>query len=173
MSHACEMKHAALITRALRWLRGSQRCVVVVADMEAANGERVDAMGWTRRHSVLVEAKISRADFHADKRKPWRLDPPRGVGLLRYYMAPVGVLSPEDMPPGWGLVTVSTGGQIRRLVKATPQPAANRGAETWLLCNAARAARNPDSHAFFAAPVVVQGGRVQCDPSEEGAGDAE
>jgi hypothetical protein len=157
------MTHADLVRRAMRWLVGSQRCRVVVADMEAGGWgacERVDAMGWTRRTSILVECKVSRADFMADKRKPWRADPLRGVGELRYYMAPPGVLSPEELPPHWGLLTVAPSGTLRHPVRATPQPA-NRAGETWLLCNAARAGRRDFG------PLLVRCSAIHADAQPE------
>jgi hypothetical protein len=124
--------------------------------MEAANGERVDAMGWpSRGRSILMECKASRSDFCADRRKPWRLSPATGVGTLRYYMAPAGVLSPEDMPEGWGLIAVRNGGSVRRLVKATHQQA-NRGAEIWLLVNAVRATKAHFAPGCFHVPLSVQ-----------------
>jgi hypothetical protein len=64
-----------------------------------------DAIGWKRAcHSVLVECKISRADFLVDQEKPCRRKPETGVGCERFYLAPTGVIKPEELPPGWGLL---------------------------------------------------------------------
>jgi hypothetical protein len=66
-----------------------------------------DAIGWKKAcHSVLIECKVSRADFLADRDKPWRLDPQTGVGGERYYLAPRGLIRKEELPRGWGLLEV-------------------------------------------------------------------
>ena len=61
-----------------------------------------DAIGWKRAcHSVLVECKISRADFLADRDKPFRQKPEFGVGSERFYLVPEG-LAPQKkcLPAG-------------------------------------------------------------------------
>ncbi len=98
------MTHAQLVQQAVRWLRG-YRCGVVLSEQACASGEMPDAIGWKRAsHSVLVECKISRADFLADREKPWRQKPEVGVGCERFYLAPAGLLRPEELPAGWGLL---------------------------------------------------------------------
>jgi hypothetical protein len=67
-----------------------------------------DAIGWKRAcHSVLVEGKVSRADFLADRDKPFRQRPEIGVGCERYYLTPRGLLRTEELPRGWGLLEVN------------------------------------------------------------------
>ena len=64
-----------------------------------------DAIGWKRAcHSVVVECKISRADFFADQEKPFRQKPELGLGCERFYLTPAGLLHPEELPRGWGLL---------------------------------------------------------------------
>jgi hypothetical protein len=64
-----------------------------------------DAMGWKGKcHSVLVECKVSRADFLADAGKPWRVNPAIALGCERYYLAVRGLLSPDELSDGWGLL---------------------------------------------------------------------
>jgi hypothetical protein len=64
-----------------------------------------DAIGWKRaHHSVLVECKVSRADFLADRAKPFRLKPQQGVGCERFYFTPPALVKVEELPPGWGLL---------------------------------------------------------------------
>ena len=66
-----------------------------------------DAIGWKEAcHSVLVECKVSRADFLADREKPFRQKPETGVGCERYYLAPKGMIRIEELRPGWGLLEV-------------------------------------------------------------------
>jgi hypothetical protein len=52
----------------------------------------------------LVECKISRADFLADRNKPFRVKPELGVGSERFYLAPKDLVKVEELPPGWGLL---------------------------------------------------------------------
>jgi len=98
------MTHAQLVEFAVRWLR-SYRCGVVLSEQACASGEMPDALGWKRAcHSVLVECKISRADFLADREKPFRQKPHIGVGCERLYLVPKGMLRTEELPQGWGLL---------------------------------------------------------------------
>ena len=90
------MTHAQLVERAVRWLR-SYRCGVVLSEQACVSGEMPDAMGWKQAcHSVLVECKVTRADFLADRAKPFRLKPEKGVGSERFYLTPAGLLKREN-----------------------------------------------------------------------------
>ncbi len=110
------MTHDDLVKRAAKWLKGTRRCVLVVSDFYWLAGECPDAMGWAGTgESTLVECKASRSDFHADKRKPWRRRSDSGLGRSRFYMTPKGLLTPADLPEGWGLLEVC--GRIVRMVK--------------------------------------------------------
>ena len=98
------MTHAQLVEKAVHWLR-SYRCGVILSEQACANGEMPDAIGWKRAcHSVLVECKISRADFLADRAKPFRQKTHLGMGCERYYLVPDGLLRAEELPNGWGLL---------------------------------------------------------------------
>jgi hypothetical protein len=64
-----------------------------------------DAIGWKRAcHSVLVECKVTRSDFLADRAKPFRVKPEQGVGCERFYLVPAGLLRREELPADWGLL---------------------------------------------------------------------
>jgi hypothetical protein len=107
------MTHAKLVLMAVRWLR-RYRCGVVLSEQACVSGEMPDAIGWKKAcHSVLVESKVSRADFLADRDKPWRQIPETGVGCERYYLAPRGMIRTEELPAGWGLLE-ATGREIER-----------------------------------------------------------
>ena len=98
------MTHAQLVNKAVDWLR-RYGCGVVLSEQACASGEVPDAIGWKRGcHSVLIECKISRSDFLADRAKPFRLQPKSGVGCERFYLCPRGLLMPDDLPSGWGLL---------------------------------------------------------------------
>jgi len=98
------MTHAQLVQVATAWLR-RYGCGIVLSEQACCTGEMPDAIGWKKRcRSVVIECKISRSDFHADKHKPWRSDPKMALGCERLYLAPRGVLEATDLPPNWGLL---------------------------------------------------------------------
>ncbi|HZP16739.1 MAG TPA: hypothetical protein VFB00_02155 [Terriglobales bacterium] len=98
------MTHEKLVSKGIAWLR-RYGCGVVLSEQSCASGETPDAIGWKRAcHSVVVECKVSRADFLVDKEKPFRRKPEAGMGCERFYLTPAGLLKPEDLPAGWGLL---------------------------------------------------------------------
>lgn len=101
--------HATLVEKADRWLR-QRGCSVTLRDPFRASvqsGEMPDAIGWRDGISILVECKVSRADFLADAKKPFRRKPETGMGDWRFYLSPPGVIEVEDLAPGWGLLWFS------------------------------------------------------------------
>jgi hypothetical protein len=69
-----------------------------------------DAIGWKRaNHSVLVECKVTRADFLADRGKPFRQKSEQGVGCERFYLTPPALVKTEEVPSGWGLLELRRG----------------------------------------------------------------
>jgi hypothetical protein len=100
------MTHARLVAMAEAWLQRS-RCGIVLSEQGCSSGEMPDAIGWKgRNHSIVIECKVSRADFLADSAKPWRRDPSIALGCERYYAAPRALLKADEMPAGWGLLEV-------------------------------------------------------------------
>jgi hypothetical protein len=98
------MTHAQLVDKAVAWLR-AYRCGVILSEQACLSGEMPDAIGWKRAcHSVVIECKISRADFLADREKPFRVKPQLGMGCERFYLTPAGMLNMEELPTGWGLL---------------------------------------------------------------------
>src|SRR5689334_9762848 len=98
------MTHEKLVRAAVAWLR-RYGCGVVLSEQSCASGETPDAIGWKRAcHSVVVECKISRADFLADREKPFRLKPEKGMGCERFYLAAAGLIHANEIPEGWGLL---------------------------------------------------------------------
>jgi hypothetical protein len=103
------MTHAQLVDKAVRWLR-AYRCGVVLSEQACASGEMPDAIGWKQAcHSVLVECKVTRADFLADRAKPFRQKPEKGVGSERFYLTPPGLAKIAELPAGWGLLELRRG----------------------------------------------------------------
>ncbi len=103
------MTHAQIVEKAVRWLRW-YRCGVVLSEQACVSGEMPDAIGWKRAsHSVLVECKVTRADFLADRGKPFRLKPEQGVGSERFYLTPPDLVKIDELPAGWGLLELRHG----------------------------------------------------------------
>ena len=57
----------------------------------------------------LVEVKVSRSDFKADKKKPFRKDPKLGMGRYRYMACPEFMIEAHEVPEGWGLIWIPEG----------------------------------------------------------------
>jgi hypothetical protein len=107
-----------MVEKAVAWLR-SYRCGVVLSEQACASGEVPDAIGWKRAcHSVLVECKLSRADFLCDRDKPWRQKSKTAVGCERFYLAPAGLVRVRELPEGWGLL------ELRKREVTMTQPSA-------------------------------------------------
>lgn len=115
------MTHAELVKRAERWLRRTCRCGVVLC--EVGTFEIPDAIGWRYggRLSIIVECKASRADFLADKQKPFRKPGDiAAMGDERYFLTVPGIVKVEELPQGWGLLEL-TGSGIKCRKKAERQ----------------------------------------------------
>ncbi|MDA8485121.1 adenylosuccinate synthase [Pseudomonas resinovorans] len=117
-----EYSHADLCTLAVKWLKrpnsaGGPGCHVAVSECRSGwTGEIPDAIGFRAAGSdddgsIVVECKTSRSDFLADKKKAHRAG--GGLGNFRYFMAPEGLISPSELPEGWGLLTVNNRGHVK------------------------------------------------------------
>jgi hypothetical protein len=99
------MTHAQLVRMGEEWLRCRYRCGIVLSDQSCASGETPDVIGWKGKcRSVLVECKISRADFLADREKSFRRNPADGMGCERFYLAPQRLIDKTELPKSWGLL---------------------------------------------------------------------
>ncbi len=88
-----------------KWLRLHYRCGIVLSEQSCASGETPDVIAWKGKcRSVLVECKVSRADFVADQEKPFRKNPGLGMGCERFYLAPAGMIRASELPEKWGLL---------------------------------------------------------------------
>lgn len=115
-----ELTHDQLVSLAGRWL--SNRCGVVLTEYSCWNSHEIaDAIGFRPRPygSILVECKVTRHDFLNDRMKPRNRPWNHPMGNYRYYLTPQGLLAPEDLPQGWGLLYALEGKKLRvRVVKA-------------------------------------------------------
>jgi hypothetical protein len=112
------MTHQQLVRMAEQWLRTRYRCGIVLSEQSCASGETPDVIAWKGKcRSVVVECKVSRADFFADQEKPFRKDPELAMGCERFYLAPQGLITLGELPPKWGLLECK-GREVRMAVKA-------------------------------------------------------
>lgn len=119
--------HDELVKKAVNWLQkplslGGPGCHAAVSEARTGiDGEIADALGFracgtVAAGSVLVEVKVSRSDFLADKNKPHRQPDAVSVGNWRYYLCPEGIISPSDLPEKWGLLWVGPRGKVTPIV---------------------------------------------------------
>ena len=124
LTSEAEATHADLVRVASRWLRRVQKCGVVLAE-HSGGGEHPDAIGWRSSASRLVECKVSREDFAADRHKPSRLGPKFRPAGKCWYLTPRALVTVEELPLGWGLLEYD--GRVVRVVKDPPEEWENAG----------------------------------------------
>ncbi len=110
------MTHRDLVEAAYRWVLNTTSCGVAFKELRTANCavEEPDVIGLGGGgFSVLVECKVSRSDFFADRKKPPRQFPEMGMGTRRFYCTPADLVAPAELPEGWGLVYVLQNGRAR------------------------------------------------------------
>lgn len=118
------MTHGELVLSGEKWLRNSVGCSVVAAELTCLSWQQPDVIGFKSSDSYLIEVKVSRSDFHADKKKNHQLTPEKSVGNYRWYLAPSGLLTIDDLPKGWGLLEPN--GAKMRTVRGTLYRAMSR-----------------------------------------------
>lgn len=100
------MTHADLVALAERWL-WRQNCGVVLCETQTSlTLETPDAIGFRVDASILIECKVTRSDFLADRKKSFREDPALGMGDYRFFLVPAGLVKLPELPDGWGLLEV-------------------------------------------------------------------
>lgn len=129
--------HRGLCELAANWLkrnhaRGGPGCRIAVTEPRSGwSGESPDAIAWRAIGHLdgcfMVEAKTSRGDFLVDANKPHRGEI-TGLGNLRFYICPEGLISPDELPDRWGLLWVNNRGHIRSQVNPFIQTQADREA---------------------------------------------
>jgi hypothetical protein len=111
---AAGTEHAKLVELAVAWLKRGvpyneeeppwkRKCTLVLGEIVTAAFENPDAIGFDSGFSIVVECKTSRADFFADRKKSHMFDATRGMGRMRWYLVPAGLVKPEETPDWCGL----------------------------------------------------------------------
>ena len=137
------INHDTLVKKARSWLINHCRCVLVSTEVVAGR-EEADAIGFTHHASTLIECKTSRSDFLSDLKKSFRRHPELGMGEYRYYLAPLGVISSDEVPPSWGLLGLDGRGTIE--VKKSDRHAVDHRAELGLLVSIIRRVGKPNKY---------------------------
>lgn len=102
------MTHTELTKKAAYWCKNSLNCRIVLRELTTCTttGEIPDVIGFKSDTSVLIECKMSRADFFADKKKIFRRKQSMGVGNYRIILCPAGLIQPEEVYENWGVAWV-------------------------------------------------------------------
>ena len=96
--------HEQLCQKGVSWLKKNGFGVAAMNVWAFGSRERVDCIGYRQQCSVLIEVKVSRSDFLADKKKPERQA--GGVGTYRFYLAPIGLIDLVELPTGLGPIGI-------------------------------------------------------------------
>jgi len=136
-----KLSHEDLRKRAVKWLTNTKRCSVVLSEMVTAAWETPDAIGWKGAGSILVECKVSRADFFRNADKP-SVRAGRCMGTQRFFLVPHGLVAKSDMErfPDYGLMSVGESGNIQVITEA-PHRTSNERSEIAMLVSALRRVR--------------------------------
>lgn len=107
------MDHTGLISKCAKWAMAHRYSAVAIAECQVkCTNEVPDLIGFKANgQATLFEIKMSRSDFKADGSKSFRKKESKGVGLYRYYVTPCGLVQPEELPEGWGLLWFSEDGR--------------------------------------------------------------
>lgn len=117
------MTHAEMVRLARNWLwsldptqERTRPCVVCTEVSASHSAESPDVFGvGADGITYLIECKVSRADFLADRSKPHR-SASLHLGSYRWFCAPSGIIEPHELPKGWGLIQVVNGKMRQRIV---------------------------------------------------------
>jgi hypothetical protein len=101
--------HNELCRQGKRWLEKTIGARLAISEIVCNSiwGEIPDVIGWKSGYSLLIECKTSRADFKADSKKIFRMNPDYGMGTFRLYLCPDETIKPDELPKGWGLLYYS------------------------------------------------------------------
>lgn len=95
-----KLTHSQLVDLAGRYLQRKLYCKMVF--QECSTIERVfDAIGYQSNTGYMIEVKVSRADFFADRKKKHFGNPSANK---HFYLVPAGLVEEKDLPEGYGLL---------------------------------------------------------------------
>lgn len=123
--------------------------ILAAVELVCYGSERPDVYATNRESSTIIEVKTSHADFLADRKKYARssaaLAAKQQMGNYRYYLCPEGVIKPEELPAGWGLLYWN-GNKVEKVRKSEVHTA-NHKYDVYVLCSIL--ARECGTHKVF------------------------
>lgn len=138
------MSHSLCVKMAAEYMY--KRAEVVLPEFFSHNAELPDVIAFNARYSTVIECKVSRSDFLKDRYKSFRLNPNQGMGDYRFYCAPKGLIKPEELPHGWGLIEILPSNKMRKVIDSNHVFKKNIDAELYLLYYYARRANYAGVH---------------------------
>ncbi|MDD4877290.1 MAG: hypothetical protein PHQ86_09265 [Dehalococcoidales bacterium] len=101
------MTHDELVIRGVNWLKNNQvstmRFPIILPEYSCYANSIPDVIGMNHYRTAVLECKVSRSDYLADQHKKHRYEDNQ-LGNFRYYLCPVGLLLPDEINNGWGLL---------------------------------------------------------------------
>jgi hypothetical protein len=116
------MTHKELIEQGKKWILKEHtflinnykhriKCQFGFSELVTYSYETPDIIGFSNNLSMLIECKVSRVDFKRDSKKIFR-NHVMGMGNLRLYLSPQGMLEKHEIPDKWGLLEISGSSKI-------------------------------------------------------------
>lgn len=105
-------EHKRLITLGANWMKRNRFPVVYESIKVIGTQEQPDIIGFNSDSCMVIEVKVSRSDFFADLKKPFRTSNDNPLGTYRLYLTPEGMITPDELPPKWGLLYVNKRGSV-------------------------------------------------------------
>jgi len=102
-------EHDNLSSLGVKWFKRQGFPVVATEINAAGSREQADVVAFRSSCSAIIEVKVSRPDFIADRNKPERQVDGAGLGVYRFYLCPAGLILPEELPSRWGLLYAEIG----------------------------------------------------------------
>lgn len=141
-SNGIELCHDDLLEPASEVLKMTGKlwkCHSTFTELRTAAGEIPDVMGFASGKTAIAEVKVSRSDFFADANKPFRIEPKKGLGNFRFYVCPIQMIWPKEVPNNWGLVWVDELDASKfKIVKMPDWIDSDREKELWFACSVMR-----------------------------------
>ena len=104
------MTHKDLVDIAHRLVLNKFSCGCAYKEkVTTATSEIPDVIGFGAwGHSVLIEVKVSRADFKRNAYKAHKSP----MGKYRFFCVPDGLVKIQELPQGWGLIEINDKGKV-------------------------------------------------------------
>ena len=110
MNKKINVSHKELVDAGATWLNKKApnvfyKCQFVCKEMKCLGTNEIpDIIGLRPTGSILIEVKISIADFRKDRNKKGRDKNIPQLGKRKLYLAPKGLIETRMLPDSWGLL---------------------------------------------------------------------